>query len=164
MDPASVLVVGGRGGAAIEGAAWARAARATPDRTWRVIGDCAPLRDAPPNIEVLGWVDDAAARIACAGIVVGSAGDGVVGAVLAARRPFVCLPEDRPFDEQRSKARRLAATGAALVCENAMTADWPSLLALVERRDPAAQAALDDPDGAARLAAHVLALADGERG
>jgi len=164
VDPASVLVVCGRGGAAIDGAAWARAAHATPDRTWRIIGDCAPFAHAPHNLEVLGWVDDAAARIAGAGIVVGSAGDGVVGAVLAARRPFVCLPEDRPFDEQRSKARQLAATGAALVCDDDRTADWPSLLALVEQRDSAAQAALDDPDGAARLAAHVLALADGERG
>lgn len=112
----------------------------------------------------VGWVDDAPARIARAAIVVGSAGDGVVGAVLAARRPFICLPEDRPFDEQRSKAAQLVAAGAALLCEDAVTADWPRLLALAERLDPKAQAALDDPNGAARLAAYVMALANGEHG
>jgi hypothetical protein len=43
-----------------------------------------------------------------------------VSAVLAARRPFICLPEARPFDEQISKAKRLAAMGRAVV-----RYDWP---------------------------------------
>ncbi len=163
-EPRSVLLIGGRGGAPADGATWARAARATPDRAWRVIGDCTPMIDPPDNLEILGWVDDAAARISRAAIVVGGAGDGVVGAVMAARRPFVCLPEDRPFDEQRSKAARLVAAGAALACDDAATADWPHLLTGVERLDPDVQAALDDPQGADRLAAYVIALADGERG
>ena len=164
IEPRSVLVVSGRGGSAIDGTVWARAARATPDRMWRIIGDCPPVVDAPANLEQSGWVDDAAAWIARAAIVIGSAGDGVVGAVLAARRPFICLPEDRPFAEQRSKAERLVAAGAALMCDDAAAADWPMLLTHAERLDSAAQAALDDPDGAARLAAYVMALADGERG
>lgn len=164
VDAGSVVVVGGRGGSAIDGAVWARAARTTPDRIWQIIGDCPPVVDPPPNFVRVGWVDDAPARIARAAIVVGSAGDGVVGAVLAARRPFICLPEDRPFDEQRSKAAQLVAAGAALLCEDAVTADWPRLLALAERLDPKAQAALDDPNGAARLAAYVMALANGEHG
>ncbi len=164
VEPGSILVVAGGGGEPSDGAVWARAARATPDRTWRVIGGCTPVIDPPSNLDSLGWVDDAAVRIARAAIVVGSAGDGVVGMVLAARRPFVCLPEDRPFDEQRSKARQLVAAGAALRCDDPATADWPSLLADAERLNPAAQAALDDLQGAGRLAAYVIALADGERG
>lgn len=160
----SVLVVVGGGGAPSDGVVWARAARATPDRLWCVIGASTPPIDPPGNLESPGWVDDAATRIARAAIVVGSAGDGVVGAVLAARRPFVCLPEDRPFGEQRSKARQLVAAGAALICDNPATADWPALLDAAERLDPAAQAALDDPRGADRFAAYVIALADGERG
>ena len=163
-EPGSVLVVAGGGGSPIDAAVWARAARATPDRIWRVIGACTPIADPPGNLAMLGWVDDAATRIARAAIVVGSAGDGVVGAVLAAWRPFVCLPEDRPFDEQHSKARRLVAAGAALTCDDPATADWPALLAEAERLDPAAHAALDDPHGADRLAASMIALADGDHG
>ena len=164
VESRSVLVVVGGGGAPSDGAVWARAARATPDRMWCVIGACTLPIDPPGNLDNLGWVDDAVARIARAAIVVGSAGDGVVGAVLAARRPFVCLPEDRPFGEQRSKARQLVAAGAAVPCDDPATADWPVVLDDAERLAPAAQAALDDPQGADRLAAYVLALADGERG
>lgn len=162
-EPRSVLVVIGEGGSPTDGAVWVRAARASPDRAWSIIGPCAPIADAPANLVVLGWVEDAAARIARAGVVIGSAGDGVVGAVLAARRPFVCLPENRPFDEQRSKAARLVAAGAAVSCPDVAAAAWPVLIAAAERLDPAAAAALDDPDGPTRAAAYLIAVADGAK-
>jgi len=75
----------------------------------------------PNNLELRGWVDDADAQIAAATVVIGAAGDGVVSAVLAARRPFICMPEPRPFNEQVSKARRLGAVGGAIV-----RFDWPA--------------------------------------
>ena len=161
VDPRSVVVVIGAGGAMGDGEVWARAARAVPDRVWTVIGPCAPARDPPANLMLAGWVEDADARIAGAGVVVGGAGDGVVGAVLAARRPFVCLAEDRPFGEQRAKAARLVAVGAAIACDDAAIADWGALMMRAAAIGPAASAALDDPDGAARTAAYLIALADG---
>lgn len=115
-----VLVVLGRGGAISNGEHWAAAACAAPAWQWRVIGPCTVPADLPPNLELCGWVDDADAQIAAARVVIGAAGDGVVSAVLSARRPFICLPEPRPFDEQASKANRLAAVGAAIVRH-----DWP---------------------------------------
>uniref|UniRef100_UPI0035CC6084 glycosyltransferase n=1 Tax=uncultured Sphingomonas sp. TaxID=158754 RepID=UPI0035CC6084 len=160
VEARSVLVVIGQGGAAGDGAVWARAARATPEWTWSVIGPCAPAADPPHNLTLLGWVDDAATRMARAEVVVGSAGDGVVAAVLAAGRPFICIPEDRPFDEQRSKAAGLVRAGAALVCEDAAQADWGAQLLATRGLSPVAAAALDDPSGADRLAAFLLALAD----
>jgi hypothetical protein len=160
VDPGSVLVVLGQGGASGDPAVWQRAARATPDWSWSVIGPCAAAGDLPHNLALLGWVDDAAARISRAGVVVGSAGDGVVGAVLAAARPFICLPEDRPFEEQRSKAAALVRAGAALLCEDAAHADWSALLSAAQGLSPDVAAALDDPDGADRFAAFLLALAD----
>lgn len=161
VDPRSVLVVIGAGGAMGDGEVWARAAQAVPDRVWTVIGSCTPVCDPPANLRLAGWVEDADARMAEAGVVVGGAGDGVVGAVLAARRPFVCLAEDRPFGEQRAKAERLVAAGAAIACDDAANADWGALMMRAEMIDPAASAGLDDPDGAARTAAYLIALADG---
>lgn len=120
MRDDSVLVVLGRGGGVSDAERWAAAARATPARRWRVIGPCTMSADRPANLEIQGWVGDADAQIAAAAVVIGAAGDGVVSAVLSARRPFVCLPEPRPFDEQESKARRLAAVGGAIVRH-----DWP---------------------------------------
>ncbi len=116
----TTLVVMGRGGRAANGEKWAAAARATPERQWRIIGPCTVPAELPINLELRGWVDDATAQIARAQLVIGGAGDGVVSAVLANRRPFICLPEPRSFNEQTSKARRLAAVGGATV-----RYDWP---------------------------------------
>lgn len=160
VEPRSVVVVIGQGGAEGDGAAWAQAARATADRTWTIIGPCTPVADEPGNLQILGWVDDADARIARAGVVIGSAGDGVVGTVLAAGRPFLCLPEDRPFGEQRAKAARLVAAGVAVMGDNSLNNDWPALIATAERLDPAAARELQDANGAARAAAYLCALAD----
>lgn len=116
----TTLVVMGRGGGTANGERWAAAAQATPERQWRIIGPCTVPAELPSNLDLRGWVDDATAQIARAQVVIGGAGDGVVSAVLAARRAFICLPEARPFDEQASKARRLAAVGGAIV-----RYDWP---------------------------------------
>ena len=103
-DELSVLVVNGAGGGQLDGGVIAAAAAETPELTWRVIGPIEMPGRPPPNLTSCGWVDDADREIARAGIVVGSAGDGVVSAVLAAGRPYVCLPQSRPYDEQRNKA------------------------------------------------------------
>ncbi|WCT72684.1 glycosyltransferase [Sphingomonas naphthae] len=153
-----VLVVLGRGGGVSDGDRWAQAARAVPDRRWRVIGPCTVPRTLPPNLELRGWVDDAATLIGSAGIVVGAAGDGVVSAVLAHRRPFICLPEARPFDEQVSKARRLGSLGAAAVSLDwPEQSVWPKLLDAV-RATSAWPRELEAPCGSERVARWLEAL------
>lgn len=162
VEQGTVLVVVGQGGATSDGAVWARAARATPEWSWTVIGPCSTPAAVPGNLVLAGWVPNAAQRISQAQIVVGGGGDGVVGAVLAAGRPFICVPEARPFDEQRCKAARLVAAGAAILCEEAGSANWAALIAQAQRLRPEDSAALDSATGAARLAGRLLALADGE--
>lgn len=144
----AIVVVLGRGGDVANGEHWATAARALPTRSWRIIGPCTVPADRPINLELRGWVEDADAQIAAAGVVIGASGDGVVSAVLAARRPFICLPEPRPFDEQLSKARRLAAVGGAIV-----RYDWP-----------APQQWADLIDQAIKQADHWPACLDGDIG
>lgn len=157
-----VLGVVGRGGGVMDGERWAAAARATPDRSWLVIGPATIPSRMPPNLEFRGWVDDADQMIASAAIVVGAAGDGLVSTVLAHRRPFLCIPEDRPFGEQVAKARRLADLGAAIVPPAWPKAEqWASLLVRTERLDPATCERLMRPGGAARVA-HWLAMLSSE--
>ncbi|MDO6415102.1 glycosyltransferase [Sphingomonas sp. BIUV-7] len=156
-----ILVVVGAGGSMIDGPALAAAARATPDRHWRVAGLIEPVSDAPANLQMLGWVDDVAAEIDRATVVIGGGGDGVVSAVLAAGQPFLCLPEARPFDEQRSKARQLRAARAAVVRESWPVAeDWQAVLAETAASATGVGAKLHDPDGPARAAAFLLAMAE----
>ena len=160
-DPDLVLGVIGRGGGIGDGGLWAEAAQAMPERRWRVIGPCVAPPHLPANLELRGWVDDADGMVAQAGVVVGAAGDGLVGSVIAYRRPFVCIPEPRPYDEQVSKAARLSALGAAIVAPHWPDPhDWRSLLDRACAVDPGALAALDAPDGAARAAGWLLALAE----
>lgn len=137
VDPGRVLVVAGKGGGAADGEKWAAAAAAVPERRWRVIGPSTlPVR-TPDNLEMAGWVENADAEIASAGVVIGAAGDGVVSAVLAAARPFICIPEPRAFQEQVLKAERLAAIDAAIVVH-----EWPQ----AERWRPLLQAAELQPE------------------
>ncbi|KQN08588.1 glycosyltransferase [Sphingobium sp. Leaf26] len=155
VDPI-ILVVVGRGGKAGDGEALAQAARHCPQWRWRVIGPCSTPHDPPANLEILGWVEDADREIARATLVVGAAGDGLVSSVMAVDRPFVCIPQERPYAEQRMTAQRLGEIGAALVLDR-----WPEperwsghimdALALPSR----ARRKLHVPDGA-RLAAQWL--------
>jgi len=148
-----VLGVVGRGGGPCEGEWWAAAARAVPNRRWRVIGPTTVPVEMPPNLDLRGWVDDADAMIARAGVVVGAAGDGLVSAVLAHRRPFVCIPEPRPFDEQVTKAGRLAALGAAIVRPRwPAPGQWPAVLRDAQKRDPAVAGRLTQDGGPTRVA------------
>ncbi|SFP33980.1 glycosyltransferase [Sphingomonas rubra] len=158
--PRQVTVILGTGGNTLPASVWADAARAVPDHDWLVLGHVAAPAESPANLTLAGWVDDVPARIARASVVIGGAGDGVVSAVLQARRPFICLPEPRPYDEQVGKAAALARAGAAIVCPDPVHADWPALVAAARGIDPAAQGALDDPDGSARTAAWLIDLAD----
>lgn len=158
---ADVLVVVGRGGSSVCGVALAHAAMSTPTRRWTVLGAVDPPGACPANLEFLGWTEDAGARIANAQVVVGAGGDGVVSAVLAGDRPFVCLPEVRPYDEQVTKARRLGALGAAIHLETwPLASAWPAVLAAAEALPAGPRRALHVQDGAARAAAVLLAAAD----
>ena len=158
----TVLVVNGRGGGVFDGTEIAAAAISTPEFNWRVIGPITVPAVRPANLELGGWVDDADEEIGNAGVVVGTGGDGVVSAVIAAGRPFICVPQERPYDEQRSKARRLAALGAAITLERMPpAADWPGILERVRALHPAGLSRLHDPDGPRKAAALLQALARG---
>lgn len=157
-DENRVLVVVGRGGPMGDGAQIADAARTCPDMHWRVIGPVTSPHDPPPNLEIAGWVDTPEQEIARAGVVIGAAGDGLLGAVLAADRPFICIPQDRPYDEQRATAARLKALDAAIVLQDWPHADlWPILIGEAHAVPSANRRRLHDPDGAKAAA---LWLAD----
>lgn len=156
----TVLVVFGKGGIGGDGDALAAAARATPKLNWRAIGPVSRPNACPVNLSILGWVQDAGSEIARAGLVVGAAGDGLVSAVIATSSRFICLPEPRPFDEQISKARRLAALGAAIVVDSWPDAShWPELIAAARNIAPDVSARLHDPNGARRAADFLFATA-----
>jgi UDP:flavonoid glycosyltransferase YjiC (YdhE family) len=86
-----------------------------------------------------GWVAEPFALLAGADVVLTHAGQNAVAEVAAARVPAVVVPQPRPFDEQRTTGRVLAAGG------------WPAVVADHDS---------DGPDVPGRWAALVERAAD----
>ncbi|GAB7552126.1 hypothetical protein NRB_16280 [Novosphingobium sp. 11B] len=157
-----ILVVFGLGGPIGDGDVLAAAARACPQWEWRIIGPASAARNAPGNITFLGWVDAPVHEIARASMVVGAAGDGLVGMVLAADRPFLCIPEGRPFGEQNATAAGLHAAAAAVVHDTWPEAEkWPELIDRTMALGSDGGHALHDPRGVQNAASWLAELADG---
>lgn len=160
-EEGSILVVIGQGGATGDSNVLAEAARATPGRHWRVIGPCTVPRHCPSNLQILGWVKDPDVEIAKAALVIGGAGDGLVTAVLACRRPFICIPQLRPFGEQHATAQRLGELGAAVTLANWPHPEtWLSLFEEARNLQAGAPRYLHDPLGVCSAANWIVAVAD----
>jgi UDP-N-acetylglucosamine:LPS N-acetylglucosamine transferase len=150
----------GRGGGEINAASIAAAAASTPSRKWRIVGNIAPISNPPPNANFMGWVDSPAAFLARNTILIGSGGDGTVGAAAAAGCHLICIPQSRPYGEQLETAAALQRAGAAIICHKWPEAsEWPALLERAADTDTAPLAALYDPMSARRIANFLSNLA-----
>ena len=157
--PSRIAVVMGQGGASLRIEAIVAAARATPAWDWQVFGTITSGGDLPANLAVHGWCADLSSHLSHAKVVVGACGDGLLADVAAHAKCFVCLPEDRAFDEQRSKARHLARLKMAVVRESwPMPDQWPSVLEEACAIDPSRLASRHDPLAADRAAAVIESL------
>ena len=161
IEPAApggdVLAVIGAGGHEVTAEQLLSAAAATPDRTWHLAG---ALRASGAGVHDHGPRADIAELMRHCSVVVGSAGGNVVAEVAAARRPFVCVPQPRPFDEQHRQAEALRRLGVAVIAERwPESGEWPRLLAAAEASELGRWAELHDGAGASRLAAVVREVA-----
>jgi len=160
-EPGTVTVIAGHGGTAFSRARLAAAARACSDWRWTVLGpiteDATPV---PANLSFAGSVADPAPWLTRAELVVGSAGDSLVAELADLRCRFLCLPDARPFDEQLSTGRLLAAQGLAVTCQSwPADGDWPGLLLQARELAPERWTQVSDGDGARRAAACIQTTA-----
>jgi len=156
-----LLIVLGKGQSNIEISQFAKAARALPDWQIDVIGWLRVDVANAPNLHFHGWVNNPEHFIAEATVIAGKASDSLISSVSAAGKPFICLPQARPFDEQYEKAARLEALRAAVVCRQWPT-NWKKTIASALKHG-SAMAALHDEQGAARAAEFLLDMAYGAR-
>jgi len=122
-DRELVVVIAGGGGQGTPTAPLTLGARAEPDTHWIVIGETfSEWHETPPgNLELRGWVDNAADHIAAADRIVSSCGNTTVHQIIQTGKPWIAIPEWRYFAEQERKAEALARAG---VCASQPT--WPS--------------------------------------
>ena len=156
-DTTYVVVMNGLGGTGNPLEKIKQAALKCPDQQWWVVGPTHPTDETlPVNVRVVGRVDDTFPYLKGADVVVASAGNNTVMEVATAGTPYVCIPEERPFQEQVAKADALRRMRAARVLPTwPATADWPSILQSMTGSDTAALTTLIDPDGAKECARYI---------
>jgi len=143
-----VVLMAGAGGDVFSPAAVERARAQPPAWRWACIGGSGV------------WVDDAGPLLRAATVVVTHAGQNALADAAAARRPVLLLPQERPFAEQVTAARALAASAYPVVVrESWPTRGWRQLLSAAAALDGAAWSGWNDGEGARRAAAVVREVA-----
>ncbi len=158
-----IVAMAGRGGSGVNIAGLVQAAGATPDWDWHVAGpvDETPPDSLPPNLKLLGWVDDTRSLLASAQIVVSAAGHNSVMEIATTGRPLIAIAEPRPFDEQVRKAAVLADRGLAVGLDRWPDSHrWPELMAAAARIDTDRWQSITRSDGARRAAQAIVDVAD----
>ena len=117
-----VLVLKGKGGDKHCLESISEAAKITPEWQWLIVG---PIQvnsnQLPLNISCEGWQQDTFPYLKAADVAIASAGHNTVMEIAEAQVPFLCIPEKRPFNEQKVKAKLLEKMGLCL-CGNSFPA------------------------------------------
>jgi hypothetical protein len=144
-----VLLLVGRGGHELDAHELRRAIRRTHQWQWSTLG----LRDPAHAASASGLdIDRVWQHLLACDVVVAGAGSNVIAETAAARRPMICLPQTRPFDEQVCAARSLAASGLVECCEHwPPTHRWDALLDRALARDPSRWEIFHDGAAADRI-------------
>ena len=163
MDARIVCVIGGGGGEGLPSAPLTLGARQDPHSRWFTLGKITSEwhETSPGNLVHLGWVENPRDWIAAADRIVSSCGNTTVHAVLAARKPWIVVPEWRYFDEQLCKAQALERAGLAAVSSHwpSDRGAWEELWAVAERVDTSFQTQFIDAAAAQDTAEWLDSLA-----
>ena len=156
-DQRYVIIMNGLGGEGNPLVSVVQAAQAASQWDWWVVGPTAYDRvELPANVTVVGKVEDTFPYLKGADVVVASAGNNTVMEIATAGTPYVCIPEERPFHEQYSKAAVLDQINAAQVLPAwPEPARWPTLLENARQMDTQPLANIIDPRGAERCAQYI---------
>ena len=159
VGPDDVVVLWGRGGGHLSGRSIDAVADAVTGRVVCVGTGIWADGDGPSSERVvdLGWIDDPDSLLAGRPVVIASCGNNVVAAVAATGCPYVAVPQDRPFDEQRVLADALVRCGVASLRPDADDAGaWADAISAARRRRDRWSVFADRFDGATVAAETIL--------
>ncbi len=145
-----VLVLKGGGGDKHCLESISSAAKTTPKWQWFIVGPTQiNSNKLPQNISCEGWQQDTFPYLKAADIVIASAGHNTIMEIAEARVPFLCIPEERPFNEQKVKAKLLEKMGLCLhVNSFPATYSIKSILELLRKMDVSNWKNIVSSDGA----------------
>lgn len=130
-QPNQIGILLGEGGTSIDQLLIKRIVTCCPDYHFHVIGIGNPAGEGEhPGLTWHGKLADPAQILRSCAVVIGNAGHNTVMEMADLNKRFVCIPEERPFNEQRQKAELLAITSTALVIypEELNSVDWSAAL------------------------------------
>ena len=70
-----------------------------------------------PNVQYKGFVEDIKSYLSDSDLIIANCGMNTVSEILLLKKPFMAIPEKRPFEEQTSMALNLVQNGLALDIE-----------------------------------------------
>ena len=157
-----VVVMNGLGGKGNPLISIRQAAQKCPAWNWWVVGPTLiDQQELPENVNMVGRVEDTFLYLKGADVVVASAGNNTVMEIAAAGTPYICIPEERPFREQESKAEALSRMNAALVLPYwPEPTQWPGLLERAKQTNTQALTTIVDPNGARKCAQYIMQIAN----
>ncbi|SKB50626.1 glycosyltransferase [Dyadobacter psychrophilus] len=135
VDHRAVGVIVGSGGTSLDGAVVNALAAQCPDKLIHVIGDILETKQAAvKNVIFHGQLTDPATVLSQCDVVIGNAGHNTVMEMADLGKKFVCIPEDRPFQEQLLKAELLEKNGMAVVIQPSQLKhiNWEMVIRKVE--------------------------------
>ena len=135
----NIAVLIGKGGTSIDSGFIRLLSNACPDHTFHIIGSVSYEDDNfAHNIKFHGNVTDPKWVLDSCRVVIGNAGHNTVMEMADLNKRFICIPEERPFEEQQYKAALLAKNGNAKVIQpaNLRSTDWAEELVIAEDHLP----------------------------
>lgn len=135
---------------------FAATAQSYPDITWHIVGP-ADEEFSEPNIVMHGTVGNPYELYQHADVIVGAGGHNTIMEAASLGKRFVCIPEDRPYEEQVVAAKALAENAMAVYRPSLPVAhEWDAVFTELEGVDVRSFQSLVD-DAAAQKLAHVIA-------
>ena len=150
----AVGVLTGSGGTSINALFINLLSAQCPDKTFHILGkieDTAQLSN--PNLIVHGMVANPAEILSACEVVIGNAGHNTVMEMAELDKRFICVYEDRPFEEQQLKAQLLAKHQMAIVINGneILQANWNTLFNQAKNLRTSRWNGVIDPDAIEKI-------------
>ena len=130
-QPGHIAILVGQGGTSLDTEFIHHLATACENYIFHIMGSSANHSMLlKHNLTVHGQLKDPKAVLDQCQVVIGNAGHNTVMEMADLNKRFICIPEDRPFDEQLQKADLLAVKGCARVIYpgDLFAVNWPDEL------------------------------------
>jgi predicted glycosyltransferase len=126
-----VAIIIGQGGSSIDAESIYFIAKTCPTLYFHVLGDVAlSQKEAVTNVTFHGRIGNVKEVLLRCGLVIGNLGHNTVMEVAALNKPFIGIPEPRPFNEQIDKAKSIQDNEGfiAIFPEEIKQTEWNNLI------------------------------------